>query len=295
MNLIEVCGRFPNQHECIDYLEGVRWRDGPHCPYCGSIKVARKCENKRVGRWNCYDCHSSFNVLQGTVMQGTRIPLQKWFVGIALMINAKKSLSSCQMSRDLGMKQKACWVMMQRIRKAMSTEEVELLKGIIEADETFVGATPKNGKVYDEYPGRGRGSQKTIVIGAVSRNGKVIAQIIENVQGKTIFKFLNESVDIENSKLFTDALSSYNIMDDYMLHKVINRSRSGRWAGKVIHTNTIEGFWSQLKRAWYGQHQHYSIDYMPLYIAEACWKFNHRREDSSDVFDGLIETAMRPN
>ena len=142
--------KFPDQHVCIAHLEKVRWKGEPHCPYCGSYYVGKKSENRRVGRWNCYDCSSSFTVLQGTMRHKTRIPLQKWFVGIALMINAKKSLSSCQMARDLDMDDKTCWYMQQRIRKAMSTKEIQLLKDIVEIDETYVGGKPRyNKKYYD--------------------------------------------------------------------------------------------------------------------------------------------------
>ena len=83
----------PRSQACITHLEALRWGDKPNCPHCGGVRVARKKENWRVGRWNCHDCRNSFNVLQGTIFQGTQIPLQKWFLGIALMVNAKKSLS----------------------------------------------------------------------------------------------------------------------------------------------------------------------------------------------------------
>ena len=84
--------RFPDRHACIAHLEAVRWGDKPACPHCGSLHVARKREGERVGRWNCQDCKNSFNVLSGTVMQKTKIPLQKWFLAIALIVKAKRSL-----------------------------------------------------------------------------------------------------------------------------------------------------------------------------------------------------------
>ena len=120
MNLFTIFTRFPDHEACIEHLENVRFGDDPYCPLCGSVKVARKGENGRVGRWNCRDCKASFNVLSGTIFQKTRIPLQKWFLGIALMINAKKSLSSCQLARDLELNQKSAWYMMERIRAAMA-------------------------------------------------------------------------------------------------------------------------------------------------------------------------------
>lgn len=135
MNLIEVVNRFPDQQSCIDHLEAIRFKDGPYCPLCGSTdNVKRKKENDLVGRWNCHECKNSFNVLSGTVMQGTHVPLQKWFAAIALMVNAKKSLSSYQLARDLGMTQPTALYMQQRIRAAMASDQGSMLSGVVEAD-----------------------------------------------------------------------------------------------------------------------------------------------------------------
>ena len=101
MNLIDIFRKFPDQESCIEHLESVRWHDEPHCPHCGSVHVSRKDDGGRIGRWNCYGCKSSFNVLSGTIFEKTRIELQKWFMAIGLIVNAKKSLSSCQLARDL--------------------------------------------------------------------------------------------------------------------------------------------------------------------------------------------------
>lgn len=136
MNLITICNRFPTQHDCILHLEEVRWGETPRCPHCESEDVARKADGQRVGRWNCHSCRSSFNVLSGTIMQKTKIDLQKWFLAIRLIMNAKKSLSSHQLSRDLEMNQASAWYMQQRIRRAMAENQAAWLSGIIEADET---------------------------------------------------------------------------------------------------------------------------------------------------------------
>ncbi len=143
MNLITVFRRFPDQQSCIEHLEDIRWGDDPHCPLCGAAHVARKCDGDRVGRWNCHDCKASFNVLSGTIFEKTRIPLQKWFLGIALMVNAKKSLSSHQLARDADLTQPTALYMQQRIRAAMAAEQAPLLQGIVEADETYVGGKPR--------------------------------------------------------------------------------------------------------------------------------------------------------
>ncbi len=132
MNLFETIRRFPDQQACIDHLEDIRFKNGTYCPLCGSTEKARPSNLKsRVGRWNCHDCKSSFNVLSGTIMQGTHIPLQKWFVAIALIVNAKKSVSSYQLARDLELNQKSAWYMQQRIRAAMASDQAPMLAGIV--------------------------------------------------------------------------------------------------------------------------------------------------------------------
>jgi transposase-like protein len=119
MNVFDAVERFSDQESCIKHLETIRWGGKPKCPYCESDHVAPKQEGDKVGRWNCHCCKSSFNVLSGTLFQGTQVPLQKWFLAILLMNNAKKSLSSCQLARHLDLTQPSAWYMMQRIRSEM--------------------------------------------------------------------------------------------------------------------------------------------------------------------------------
>lgn len=128
MDLIKVMKTFSTQEDCIEYLERLRWKESPECPHCESLNVRRRNEHEigRVGRWNCYDCRATFKVTHGTIFHGTKIPLQKWFLAIALMANAKKSLSSHQLARDLGVKQKAAWCLMMAIRTEMGKDNVGL-------------------------------------------------------------------------------------------------------------------------------------------------------------------------
>jgi len=282
MNLIKIFQRFPDQEACVEYLERVRWRDRPTCPHCGGEHVARKDESGRVGRWNCHDCKSSFNVLSKTIMEKTRVPLQKWFLAVGLVVNAKKSISSPQLARDLDLNQKTAWYMLQRIRAAMVDGQSELLQGIVEADETYVGGKPRKGnrKGGGKPNKRGRGTKKVPVIGAVERGGNVKAQIADDLSGKGVLRFLKGNVDTAGTLLITDEYRAYNAAKAFYPHAVINHSYS--YAEGATHTNTIESFWALIKRAWYGTHHHYSKEMMPLYIAESCWKYNQRK--SADPF-----------
>ncbi len=285
MNLIDIFTRYPDQEACIEHLEAVRWPLEASCPFCESAKVARKADGDRVGRWNCHGCTSSFNVLSGTIFEKTRVPLQKWFLAIGLMVNAKKSLSSCQLARDLDLTQQTAWYMQQRIRSAMAKGQRQLLQGIVEADECYVGGKPRKGnRRDDDTPNpRGRGTKKVPVIGVVERGGRVTAQVATDLTGKGILRFIKSSVDPQGSVLITDEYAAYNVTRDLLPHAVINHSVA--YAEGLTHTNTIEGFWSLLKRAWYGSHHYYQKRYMPMYIAEACWKYNERRNDNAfDTF-----------
>ena len=287
MNLFEIMERFPTHASCIEYLEGIRWRNGAHCPHCGSVDVYRKRDGKRIGRWHCKDCSASYNVLQGTVLQGTKMPLQKWFVAVTIIVNAKKSVSSCQLGRDLGLNQKSAWYMMQRIRAEMASKNDVLLRGIIEADETYLGGRPRrpNRREDDEPAPQGRGTSRTPELGTAERDGNVVAEVAEDLTGRGILNFVRRAIQPKDSVLITDEYRAYRAVRSIMPHEVINHSV--QYVGGQTHTNTIEGFWSLLKGAWYGSHHHYTRGFTPLYVAEACYKYNNRRV--KDVFSKFLK------
>ena len=187
--------------------------------------------------------------------------------------------------------------MQQRIRSEMATKQGRiLLKGIIEADETYVGGRPRHHNRKPEKPSaggngnghvqtrpknkRGRGTKKTAVIGAVERGGNVVAKVANDLSGKGVLAFVQSAIDPNSSMLVTDEYKSYNVVRRIMNHAVIHHSK--HYSDGSIHTNTIEGVWSLLKRAWYGSHHHYTKRYTPLYVAEACYKYNHRK--NGDAF-----------
>ena len=282
MNIIEIFQSFQTQEQAIEHLEQVRWSQDPHCPYCGSLSIGRHASGDReMRRWQCQDCSRAFSVTVGTLFHGTHIPLRNWFLVLALMLNAKKSASAYQIARDLQMRRPTVWSMMHRIRTAMAADPAQdrLLHGIVEADETYVGGKPRKGNRRDEdQPAkRGRGTKKTAVIGAVERGGRVVARVADpkGLSAKGIGKFLARFVDPSGTILITDEFSGYNKVSESILHAVINHSK--RYADGSTHTNTIEGFWAIVKRAWYGTHHHYSRKYMPLYITEAAYKYNNRK------------------
>lgn len=291
MNLIAVMQRFPDQASCIAHLEKVRWDGKPSCPHCESESVVRKSEKgvNRIGRWRCKECKASFKVTCGTIFHRTKIELQKWFLVIVMMTNAKKGVSSHQLARDLSINQKTAWSMIMRIRAEMAKDDNTLLQGIVEADETYIGAKPRGHKNKEQYNKRGRGTKKTAIIGAVQRGGKVVAQVASELTGEYIGNFIRKHVDIAETELMTDEFRSYNAIGSEMKqHSVIKHKES--YVEEDIHTNTMEGFWTLLKRARYGAHHHYKAGNTPLYLAEACYKYNHRGAKS--IFSTFIGNCM---
>ena len=289
MDLITVFQRFPDHEACIEHLERVRWNYTPKCPHCESENVARKADGYRQGRWNCHVCKSSFNVLSGTIFQKTKIDLQKWFLAISIILNAKKGVSSHQLSRDIGVTQPTAWYMGMRIRKAMTSDH-SLLSGIVEADEAYIGGKPRKRNRRDaEQPRnrRGRGTSKLPIIGVVERGGKVIAQPSTSVDRKSLNKFLNSKIG-PGSLLMTDEYAGYGSIGKYIDHATIDHSV--QYSDGFISTNTIEGFWGLLKRAWHGTHHKYSREHAGAYVTEACYKYNIR--NLANPFESFIRATM---
>lgn len=299
VNIIELFQSFQTQEQAIEHLENVRWRGSPTCAYCGSQQVSRHASSDRaVMRWQCQSCHRAFSVTVGTIFHGTHIPLKNWFLVMALMLNAKKSASAYQIARDLGMRRATVWSMMQRIRMAMAADQQRdnLLFGIVETDETYVGGKPHkdNRRDDDDTHGnkRGRGTDKPPMFEAVEPGGRVIAEVASasDILSKGLTRFVRKNVGLSGTLRITDQFPAYRRVGAMRTHVTINHAVE--YVNGLLHVNTIEGFWSLIKRPWYGSHRHYSKKYMPLYIAEACYKYNNRKiVNGLDAMLGLAVSA----
>lgn len=296
MNIIQIFKQFPAQKDCIDFLEQRRWGDKPVCVYCGSINTNPLNQEGRF-RHHCNGCRSTFSVTVGTIFHGTHIPLQKWFLLISLMQNAKKGLSSCQAARDIEINQGTTWSMMHRIRKS-NKDYGKLLEGIIEMDETYVGGKPRkeNRKGKDDNDKgspRGRGTKKTPVVAMVERKGNVKAVVVSKLElkAKDLRKLIMKSIDIQNSILITDEYTGYNRVKDIVPHETINHSYE--YARGDIHTNSIESFWAILKRGLMGQFHWVSKKYLNAYIDEFCYRYNNRELNGKVAFNMSIDKMLK--
>jgi transposase-like protein len=294
MNLIQIFQKFPTQDKCIEHLEKVRWHDEPICPYCQSDRVTQVPAEQRH---HCNNCKTSFSVTVGTIFHHTHLPLQKWFLAVVLVLNAKKGLSARQLARDLEVNKNTGWRMGMQIRKAIEQrDQSELLTGMIEMDETFIGGKPRKGNIGSSGQGggtntRGRGTKKPAVVGMIERGGKVRTEVVskKNLRSKGLSSLVRRNIDIMNSKLITDQYPGYVRIKTFMPHKTVNHNV---WyvADDGTHTNSIESFWALLKRGIVGQYHKVSLRHLPAYINEFSYRFNHR--NTANVFDLTIERAI---
>ena len=285
MNIVQIFEQFPTQQACIEHLERARWNGTPRCPYCGSGRTARLQHRHR-----CYACKTSFSVTVRTIFHHTHMPLQKWFLAVMLILNAKKGLSSLQLSRDLKVNKNTAWRIAMQIRKAMTqAEQRHLLTGIVEMDETYIGGKPRKGGPPSKP---GRGTKKTPVIGAVERGGRVTAKVTRKgkLKGRNLRAFVRDQVQTDEAHLITDEYKGYLGMSKVLPHSVIRHSRW--YVDGEIHTNTIEGFWALLKRGMFGQFHSVSRKHLQRYVDEFCYRYNQRNADADYAFALTINHGL---
>lgn len=285
-NLIDVIKAFPDHDSCIKYLEQLVWSEGVICPICDSNdnyylpnQKRHKCKNKQCGK--------QFTVLKGMIFESTKIPLNKWFVAIFLVNSSKKGISSIQLSKDITVTQKTAWFMLQRIRETFQAREDEVLSGVVECDETYIGGKRKGSK-------RGRGGEhKVPVFGMIERGGKLKAMVVENCKATSLqpqILYNVKNVNGVKTKLMTDEFKSYRSMGKYYHHQVICHMKKIYAIGEV-HTNTIEGFWSWLKKAIKGIFHWTSKKHLQRYVNEFVFKYNNRSLTNSEQLVTILKSC----
>ncbi len=257
------------------HLEAVRWPDGPTCPHCGGMDRIKKLNGKshRPGLRKCNECDGHFTVTVGTLFERSKVPLHKWFIATYLLCSSKKGISSHQLHRMLGVTYKTAWFMAHRIREAMREGKFPSGLGgenkVVEADETYVGGKAKN-RAFGPPP------EKEAVFALVERDGSVRSFHVPAVNAKTLRPILVTQID-RKSYLMTDEAGAYiRVGREFaghgsVIHSIKEYVRGGFW-----HTNTVENYFSILKRGITGVYQHVSQDHLKRYLGEFDFRYNTR-------------------
>lgn len=297
MNQFDFFKRFPTEDDAIDFIVETKYRDGYVCPKCGCMhhKIYHQHYNRRY--LYCNNCKSEFSALSGTIFEHTHLDLRMWLFAINLVLIARKGISGLQLQRELGMvSYKGAFRMLKLIRYAMGTEtHRDTFEAIVEIDETYVGGKPRKRNGEKKKSKRGRGTNKTPVVGVVERSsGRIYAKVAlpnkegKKLSGKQLLSILDE-VCKSNTTVMTDQLSGYGILDGKTdrkyIHIKIDHSMTYS-LGDGKHTNTIESCWAILKRGVYGIYHHISARHLQEYVDEFCYRLNHR--DVGRAFKHLL-------
>ena len=276
---------FQDAEKAREFLERLRWPNGPVCPHCGcktAYKLTPKPGSKkpvRPGVWKCKDCEQQFTVTVNTIFEDSHIPLHKWLLAIHLLCASKKGMSAHQLHRMLPVTYKTAWFMAHRIRYMMSQPSFkQKMFGVIEADETYVGGKRRN------RGGQGRPgeySHKQKVFALVKRDGNVRSFHVERVTADNLRSILWKNVH-PSATIMTDNFASYdNLNAQFNTHYTVNHSAgeySRTHAGApTIHTNTIEGVFSLLKRGIYGTYHQVGKHHLHRYLSEFDFRYNARK------------------
>jgi len=286
MNVIDVNKALGTDAQCLAYLEARRWPDGVRCLTCGSDKISTitresKGKNKRASLYQCLEpsCKQQFSATSGTLFHDSHLPLHKWFLAIAFITQAKKGMSAKQLQRHLGLgSYQTAWYLGHRIRKAMEESEGGPLMGIVEVDETRVSGR------YDKRRNR-EPWQTTIVAGMVERGGRVRTKKVPAATKHVLVGMVKENVH-PIARVITDELPAYKSIKGFVSkHEIINH-RAEEWVRGDVHTNSIEGCWSLLKRGIIGSFHKVSVKHLDRYLAEFDFRFNNRK--NAEIFKDTV-------
>jgi len=294
--------KFSSEEKIIDYYIQIRYKGVPQCPHCGSTK--KICHRRDTPkRFQCNFCNNSFSIFKNTIFEKSTTPLIDWFYAINLFLNSVKGISSNHLKKEIGVTLKCAWLMLKKIRIAMSNSDHEdIFQGIVELDETYVGGKPRR-KLnpspmfrtnYDQY------TYKTPVFGAYERNtGRLRAKVLHyddlgrRLSSEQLEQAFNELCK-DKVIAITDDYRGYTFLKkdaykDYS-HHIVNHNNKEYSKGNGIHINTIESLWKLLKNGFYRTYHKISLKYLQSYVDEFCFRVSNSK--NPDIFDTLISQTI---
>lgn len=263
--------QFPDDEACLEFIFKARYPNGVFCPKCQKETAHYRIKSKPV--FSCEFCGNQVSPMVNTIFHKSPTPLRSWFYAMFLMSSTRCGISAKQLQRELGVTYKTAWRMFTQIRSIMA-ETQKQMAGTVEVDETYFGGKSNN-------PGRSL-KDKTPVMGIVERdNGQVMAKVVPNVKARTLLPVLwNQVLPSKENTVYTDELASYNLVAKLgYTHEHVEHAAK-EYARGIVHTNTIEGFWSLVKRGIDGTRHAVSPKYLQHYLDEYGFRYNHRKSET---------------
>ena len=293
MNFQEFKKKFPSKQKIINHFIDIRYKDGLVCNHCG-VKENVYAMKDTPKKFICHACNNTFSVFKDTIFEHSSTDLKKWFYAIHLFLNGKKGISALQLQREIEVTYKTAWRMLRQIRIAMGNkkkddDDDDFMGTVIEMDEAYFGGKAENKHMSERVAAKGI-FQKIAVLGMLERNKEVRGFVLPNgAKRNDIFEKVLENIK-DGSQIMTDEHKAYYYLYTRYKHSVVNHSKGEYKKGDNIHTNSIEGFWSTLKRGVYGIYHHVSRKHMQHYVNEFAFRYNNR--GNKGMFDLVLRQAI---
>jgi transposase-like protein len=293
LSLGDLDARFTDPFAAADYLESIRWPDGPVCPHCGEAKrKPYRLKHQTRKLWKCAACRKQYTVTVGTIFEASHVPLHKWLLAFYLLCSSKKGMSAHQLHRMLGVTYKTGWFIFHRVREAMRDPAfTSRLVGTVEADETYIGGKRRT------VPGKRHGrpgpkdKNKSAVLSLFERDGRARSFHIARVDAAHLKGAIRDHVE-RDASIMTDEWRSYAGLDrEFASHETVSHG-VGEYARGAVHTNTVEGYFATLKRGVNGTYHRISPAHLHRYLNEFDFRYSTRSEsDSARTVRALSQTA----